>query len=223
MKTNIFKHFAKMFPKQVDVEQYRSQLQEFWFEYKNWWFRPLENFRKEYQEKHGNILDKNYSGAEDKFERELRSKDDLLARFFKFMDENYVVYMNATPKERTEIRNLVGKQGDLNYHYEDLIMKYVRKWTIQQLKSTGEKAWLLRGLVGMSIENSGIDYRDSLTSLAELYAVAEEKGIDPKNDFQKIADISSDETPAGGSTPMKKLMADIHSSAILREQKSQRK
>jgi hypothetical protein len=139
------------------------------------------------------------------------------------MDENYTVYINATPSERAEIRLLVGKQGKLNRHFEDLIMKYVREWVIQQLRVTGKRIWLTRGLVGMSIENSSIDYRDTLTSMAELYTAAEEKGINPKNDFQKISNISSDEIPTGGTTPMKKLMAGIHSSAILHEQRSKRK
>jgi hypothetical protein len=217
---NIFQSFANIFSKQMSVETHKKQLQGFWLEYKSWWFKPIQTFRKEYQEKHGSIFNENYHVAEDEFERELRDKDDLLTRFFNFMDENYVVYINATPKEREEIRTLVGKQGDLNHHFEDLLMKYVREWVIRQLKLTGKKVWLLRGLVAMSVENSGIDYRDTLTSLAELYAAAEEKGIQPKNDFQKISNISSDKTPTGGTTPMNKLMAGIYSSAILREQKS---
>jgi hypothetical protein len=223
MKTNIFQHFTNIFLKQMDVETYKKQLQSFWREYENWWFKPLEVFQKEYQEKGGSFFDEKYITELHNFERELRSKNDVLIRFYNFMDENYIVYINATASERAEIRLLVGKQGKLNRHFEDLVMKYVREWVIQQLKLTGKKIWLSRGLVAMSIENSSVDYRDTLTSMAELYAAAEEKGINPKNDFQKISNISSDEIPTGGTTPMKKLMAGIYSSSILREEKSKRK
>lgn len=220
MSTNIFKYINNIFTKQVDIEIYKKKLQEFWLEYKDWWFKPLKIFRKEYQEKNGGIFDEKYDTAEDNFEHDLRNKNDLLTRFYSFMDENYTVYINATPKERSEIRDLVGKQGEINYHFEDLIMKYVRDWVIEELKVTGKRVWVLRGLVAMAIENSGVDYRDTLTILAKLYKAAEEKGINPKNDFQKISKISSDEIPTGGIKPMSKLMADIHSSAILREQRS---
>jgi hypothetical protein len=219
MNINIFK-YINMFFKQMDVETYKKQLKEIWSEYKNWWFEPLKHFRKEYQEKHGSIFNEEYISAENNFESGLRNKNDVLTKFYNFMDNNYLVYINATPKERAEIRMLVGKQGDINYHFEDLIMKYVREWVIKQLKLTGKRVWLLRGLVAMSIENSGVDYRDTLISLAELYAAAEENGIDPKKQFSKISTISSNEIPTGGFTPMSKLMAGIYSSAILQEQRS---
>ena len=59
----------------------------------------------------------------------------------------------------------------------------------------------------MSIENSGIDYRDSILTLSELRKASREKNIDPNLEFEKVAKISSNEKPRGGETPMSKLMA----------------
>jgi hypothetical protein len=73
MKINI-PQFIADFSKKMDIETYKKQLEKFWLEYQNWWFKPLETFRKEYQEKYGSIFDSNYSVAEDEFERELRNQ-----------------------------------------------------------------------------------------------------------------------------------------------------
>jgi len=223
MKISIPPIIANLFRKPVDVETYKTRLQILWTEYKNWWFPALSSFRKEYEEAHGSIFGQDYPDAEDEFEHQLRSKNDVLSQFYKFMDESYMVYMNATPKERAEIRIFIGKQSSTSYYFEDLIRKYVRDHIIQQIQLTGKNVWLIRGLVAISLENSGVDYRDTLVSLAQLYSVAEEKGLKPKNDFHRIADISGEDVPPGGTTPMRKLMAGISSSAILREQRSERK
>ena len=179
MKISIPPIIANLFRKPVDVETYKTRLQILWTEYKNWWFTALSSFRKEYEEAHGSIFGQENPDAEDEFEHQLRSKNDVLSQFYKFMDESYVVYMNATPKERAEIRIFVGK-----------LRKHVRDHIIQQIQLTGKRVWLIRGLVAISLENSGVDYRDTLAGLAQLYAVGEEKGLKPKNDFHRIADIS---------------------------------
>ena len=58
----------------------------------------------------------------------------------------------------------------------------------------------------MSIENSGIDYRDSILALSELRKASREKNIDPNTEFERVAKISSQEKPRGGSTPMSQIM-----------------
>ena len=58
----------------------------------------------------------------------------------------------------------------------------------------------------MSIENSGIDNRDSILALSELRKASHEKNIDPNPEFKRVAEISSNEKPRGGEAPMSKLM-----------------
>jgi len=211
MKANILQRFTNIFQQQIDVETYKNQLKSYWVEYKIWWFKPLEAFRREYQEKHGSIFNSEYKGLQEKFEQGLRLNNDMLARFYDFMDKSYTVYINATSEERLEIRRFVEKQSDMDYYFEDLIRKYVKDHIVEKIRLTGKRIWLLRGLVAMAIENSGVDYRDTSASLAELYTVAKEKDIKLKTDWDKISNISGDEIPRGGTMSMKKIMTGIQS------------
>jgi len=77
-------------------------------------------------------------------------------------------------------------------------------------------------LVAISIENSGVDYRDSLIRLADLYIAAEDKDINPNSAFEEVSKISSKEKPRGGSISMREMMASVHSLPILNERRSNR-
>ena len=57
-----------------------------------------------------------------------------------------------------------------------------------------------------SLENSGMDYRDTLLRLKDLYQAAENVGIDPSPYFQKAASLASRENSRGGSTPLSDLL-----------------
>ncbi|HET9908696.1 MAG TPA: hypothetical protein VFQ23_18755 [Anaerolineales bacterium] len=76
----------------------------------------------------------------------------------------------------------------------------------ENIQATGDKTWLLRGLVVSSIENSLRDQRDNAFSLAYLYVMAEEKNLNPNSEFHEIAELSSDEISSGGSISMKELI-----------------
>jgi hypothetical protein len=212
----------------MDTETFISTLEEFSSRYKEWWIKPFEKFREDYSKQNPNFQRErnglqNYFAAVEEFERNLRLKNDLISEIYDFIDQNYEVYLNTTPNERAGIRNLAEKLWEPNHCFGDFLRKYVRERVIKEIRLTRKRIWLLRGLVAMSIENSSIDYRDTLTSLAELYIVAEENGIKPKIDFEAIAKISSNDIPRGGSTSMSNLMSGIYSSAILQEQRLLRK
>jgi hypothetical protein len=141
----------------------------------------------------------------------------LTEKIFAFFDANYETYLNATDKERNEIRETISKMyypspqsGIVHYmgHYmEELLFRYVREHTIDKLKATGDDTWLTRGLIAISMENCGYDWRDTLTILGDLYKAAETKRINPDLSFLKIAEISSGDAPRGGTTPMNDMMA----------------
>ena len=207
----------------MDVKTFIAKLEEFSSLYKKWWFEPLAKFKEEYLKEHPDVaeLDKknkyfysaDYSKALKEFQTNLRNQSDLIGEIYNFIDRNYVVYLNATVQECEEIRNAVTNcyyiddEGKANRFLEDLFFQYAKERAIHQLEETGDKIWLTRGLIAMSVENSGIDYRDSILALSELRKVANEKNIDPEPEFVRIAKISSNEKPRGGETTMRQLMA----------------
>lgn len=121
--------------------------------------------------------------------------------------------MNASSEQQEEIRKTVTNayyiddQASVSHFLEDLSLRYANERARPKLKETGDIVWLTRGLIAISLENSGIDSRDSIMALHELRKVANEKITDPKQEFARIARISSNEKPRGGSTPMSELMA----------------
>lgn len=207
----------------MDVKIFIAKLEEFSSLYKKWWFDPLAKFEEEYLEEHPDVAElakkskyfysSKYVKALKEFQVDLRNQSDLISEIYNFIDRNYVVYLNATAQECAEIRNKVtncyhvDEHGNANRFLENLFFEYTKERAIPKLEETGDKIWLTRGLVAMSIENSGIDYRDSILALSDLRKTAIEKKLDPEPEFARIAQISSNETPRGGSTPMSKLMA----------------
>lgn len=140
--------------------------------------------------------------------------------FFDYFENNYEIYLSASPEERERIRDFVKSQkiegkenksffGRLFQPRHDasqiayLLLIYVKERALPQLKSTGDKLWLMRGLIAISMDNfigkfddpAYIAYPmqgDCIFLLADLYVTAEEKGIDPKPIFEEIANISDD-------------------------------
>ena len=124
------------------------------------------------------------------------------------MDQNYQTYINSNFQEREEIRELVKKHQTSSEtpNMLDLFLIGYVQMAAEKIKSKGDKRLLLSGLVVSSIENSLRDQRDNTFSLAYLYVMAEEKNLNPKPEFQAIAEISGDETSSGGNISMKELI-----------------
>ncbi len=139
---------------------------------------------------------------------------DELGEITAFLDQDYIIYLQSTPGDCQRIRaSFYG-----NRHFENFLFGYARR-AVDQLRATGQDVWLWRGLVSLSLENSGIDYRDTLRGLAELYVNAEIQGIRPKPYFKKAASLSSKEKPRGGPISMHRMMLDLEKSAILKERR----
>ena len=75
-----------------------------------------------------------------------------------FLDQEYEAYFNATQEECDAIR----ASFSINRDFEDLLLGYVYN-AAKELRSTKDVKWLVRGLVAASLENSGRDYRDTIT------------------------------------------------------------
>jgi hypothetical protein len=145
---------------------------------------------------------------------EQQTKNDLPREITNFLDQNYIVYLESTPEDCEKIRASFHGNRD----FENFLFGYTRRATTH-LQSKSEEIYLWRGLVSTSLENCGIDYRDTLMYLAELYVTAEEKQLNPSSAFKKVAKISSLKKPRGGSTSVHEIMMNFESYAILTEKR----
>ncbi len=221
----------------MDAQTYINQLKQYATKFIDWWCKPYEKFRKNYEKQDRSFFSRlvpikfetgesmaRFSKATDEFKKEIRGKHDLIEEIFNFFDTNYEVYLHATDEQRSEIRSVIytryypGPHSGIVHYMEnffvELLWEYVRERAVKELKSTSDKVWLMRGLVAISMENCSIDFRDSLSLLASLYSAAKQKGINPEPIFQEIAKISSHEITPGGGSPMSEMMASVNDSTV---------
>jgi hypothetical protein len=208
----------------METREFIEHLIDYAAKYKIWWCEPFEKFREQYKHKgYSHHEMEQYRKALNDFRESLRQENDLLGEIHQFLDQNYRVYIEATPEERSEIRKIINEseyptpKGGKFHFLEDLLFNYTNDWALKNLKETGDRIWLLRGLVSRSMENCGIDYRDTITQLTYLYIAAQEKGIDPEVEFQTVAQVSSDEKTRGGCDSISHMMATTRNLAYYRE------
>ncbi len=93
-------------------------------------------------------------------------------------------FVAAAPQDRTPIQSLVaGKDG-----VQNCLLGFAIQ-SARELQSTKDESWLRTGLAAATLAKSGMDYRDHLMVLAELYVVAEEAGLDPDPAFIAVASL----------------------------------
>jgi hypothetical protein len=144
-----------------------------------------------------------------------RAKYDPYQEICEFLDQLCPAYLSATDEQRTEIRAAVSdKNGVLS-----ALLGYVYR-AAERIQSPADRDWLRWGLAAVSIENCRKDYRDVLLALAELYVAAERAGLAPQPDFRAVSRLSSRETPRGGTTPVRGILANFHRYAVLKERRA---
>jgi len=208
----------------METREFIEHLTDYAAKYKIWWCEPFEKFHEQNKSiGYSNQEMERYRKALNEFRENLRSESDLLGEIYNFLDQNYQVYIDAMDEERVEIRKIINEseyptpKGGKFHFLEDLLFNYTNDWALKNLKETGDKIWLARGLVSISMEDCGIDYRDTITQLSYLYIAAQEMGIEPEAEFQSIAKISSAEKTRGGCDSMRQMMAGTRNSAYYRE------
>ena len=146
-----------------------------------------------------------------RFQDSRRSMSGIKDEIYKFLDQNYKVYLDSSSKERQEIRELI-KKHHTGTETPNLVVLfligYVQRAS-EKIQLTGDKTWLLRGLAVSSMENCLLDQRDNTFSLSYLYVMAEESHLQPTPEFQVVAEMSSDEISSGGIISMRELMKGI--------------
>ena len=136
---------------------------------------------------------------------------DIKDKIYEFLDQYYDIYLDSSSEEREEIREMVRRHHTSSEtpNMLDLFLIGYIQVAAKKIRSTGDKTWLLRGLAVSSIENSLRDQRDNTFTLSYLYVMAEEKNLNPKPEFQAMAEISSKELSSGGTISMSELMNNI--------------
>ena len=139
------------------------------------------------------------------------SMGNIKDKIYEFLDQNYDIYLRSSPEERKKIRDLVKKHHTSTESPNMLALFLIGYVQIaaKNIKLSDDKTWLLRGLVVSSIENCLLDQRDNTFSLSYLYVMAEENNLNPKPEFQAVAEISSDEISSGGIISMRELMKSV--------------
>jgi hypothetical protein len=136
-----------------------------------------------------------------------KSKDKL----YNFLDMNYETYIISNSEERNEIREFFKKidKGRITKTFLDhFLLGYIQRCA-ENIELGGEKVWLVRGLVVNAIEDGILDHRDNVNVLAYLFVAANDKGLDPKIEYQKIAEIVNNEPSLEGSKPMSQIILEI--------------
>jgi len=165
----------------MNSKEFMGQLKILATRYKEWRYPAFNGFRSQYSKENPGYKYNDYFKAFKTFETNLRSQNDVLGEVYSFFERNYDVYLNASIKECEQIRKMVtdcyytDERGKAIRFLEDLFFKYAKEVAVPKLQETGDKIWLTRGLIAMSLENSGIDYRDSILTLEELRKAAIEK------------------------------------------------
>ena len=188
----------------MGVKEFQEKIKGYAEQYRDW-KKPIDEFRKKFREEH-NIGWSDYEGSkkvdlavQEFNETYLKQNPDPTETIYAFLDQEYEAYLNGTQEECDAIR----ASFSINRAFENLLLSYVYR-AAKKLRSSRDVKWLERGLVAASLENSGTDYRDTITSLGELYKAA--VGIDPNLYFQKAASLASRDEPRGGSTPLSVLL-----------------
>jgi hypothetical protein len=203
----------------MEISTFSRQIQELATKYRKW-IEPVTELTKSYMREH-NITWKDFDKAREARNEvltELRKKDDVPGELTSFLYDNYELYYTATAEECQKIRESIG----INREFEDFLLSYAQD-IANRIHSAEDVALLKRGLVALSLENCGRDFRDTLITLADLYVSAESVGIDPKPLFREMAENSSKERPRGGSTPVSEILGKLDTYAVVQERRSKGK
>jgi hypothetical protein len=192
--------------KNMKAKEFQEKLEGYAAQYLDW-KKPIIEFHEKFREEHNiDYFDREGSKKLEQAVQEFTAKyqaqnPDPTEIINSFLDQEYKVYLNATQEECDAIR----ASFSVNREFEDLLLGYVYN-AAKELRSTRDVKWLERGLVAASLENCGMDYRDTYLSLNDIYKGAADVGIDPNPYFQKAASLASREKPRGGSTPLSVLL-----------------
>jgi hypothetical protein len=158
------------------------------------WRRALD------EHTHGNWKRLNKDGyTHDEFKREsdqLRQKMqdewDGYGDYQQLLERLCPVYFECGADDRERIRQIVGR-----YRYAVDPVRWYANAAAKKIEGPDDEQWLLKGLAAVSIENCGMDFRDTTFTMTALWVGAEAAGIDPKPHFRSVAKLSGTSATRG--------------------------
>jgi hypothetical protein len=178
----------------MDGPRVITKLDQFVNKYLKW----IEPYQKHHDDNWRRIRKPGYSRREyNRVAKEIKEKMDAqwdpLPELYALLDELCPVYLTCSKEACEKIRGIVAKCSRLC----DPVRSYAHH--VAKRINTPEDAGLLRiGLAAISIENCGIDYRDTIMAINSLQASAKAAGIDVTPHFQAVAKLSSTKPARGG-------------------------
>jgi hypothetical protein len=142
--------------------------------------RPLEGVMKEALARAG--------------EEAERSKP-VEAEIERFFEPLCDAYAESTESARLRVRRALETKRSLLAWLCGYVSQGAR-----ELERTRDERILLRALAAASMDDGRLDRRDVILALDDLFLAAERAGIDPRPHFARMAEISSGEATAAGST-----------------------
>jgi hypothetical protein len=94
------------------------------------------------------------------------------------------LYLEASSHQRQVMRQSLCELSDDCTTFRWTLLVYVRRVGMM-FKSPGDAIWLERGLSIASLEDAGLDYRDTIVSLVLLRYAAEQTGLDVRQFFSQ--------------------------------------
>jgi hypothetical protein len=153
----------------MEAKAFQEKIKNYAEQYRDW-KNKINEFQLRYQQEY-NIGAADREGlkrlslaVQEYIAQEQMQNVNLPKIIISFLNQEYEAYLNATQEECNAIR----ASFSINRDFEDFLLEYVYN-AAKELRSTKDVTWLERGLVGVSLENSGRDYRDTIMSLDELF------------------------------------------------------
>ncbi|HEY6351938.1 MAG TPA: hypothetical protein VI636_21290 [Candidatus Angelobacter sp.] len=121
-------------------------------------------------------------------------------------------YLNANGLNRKLLRGSIANQRKLREALVDH-----PTWCARHIKLPSDQMLLKTGLAAASLEDTQLDFRDTLCGLAALYLASINAGINPGQDFAAVASLSSSKQRPGGSGSTRRLLKEFEKTAFFEE------
>jgi hypothetical protein len=186
----------------MEVSELVKRLGQFVDRYQKWVEPSQKHEEQNWRRirKPGYTADEYYRTAR-KIRAEMEAQWDPYPELYALLDELCPVYLRSDARACDKMRSVVARCRTLH----DPIRGYALSAS-KKLSGPDGAAWLERGVAALSIENCGMDYRDTIIAINVLAARAEAAGIDPKPYFSAAAERSSTKPTRGGCRSMAQML-----------------
>jgi hypothetical protein len=180
------------------------------------WQQPLHRYWSENLprvNRDGYTLERFKRGSHE-LEESLKAEYNPYPELYSLMDGVCSLFLGCTSEDRTAIRAFVAQRAKLV-----VLFRRFADHLAAGMNGPQDAAILRIALAAISIENCGSDYRDTLTSLADLYVRAEEVGIEPNPVFEATAELSTDARTRGRCESLARMLREFESYAVVSERR----